>query len=69
MRRLKRARKLPGALRGGAPIWGPVFSSLRQSTAHALGIEVIGINWRAGLLPQDIQTSGIEAIEAQFIAG
>jgi len=39
-----------------------------QSPPHALGIEVVGIDWCAGLLPPGlIQTSGIDAIKAKFI--
>jgi len=39
-----------------------------QSPQHALGIEVVGVDWCAGLLPPGlIQTSGINAIKAKFI--
>ena len=57
-----------GAIVGGAPFWGPIFGGLSQSTPHTIGIEVLGINWRAWLLPPGfIQPSGIDSIKTQFI--
>ena len=53
---------------GAAPFRFAVFVGLGQSTPHALGVEVLGIDWRAGLLPPGlIQPSSIDAVKAQFI--
>ena len=57
-----------GAIRGAAPFRSAVFVGLRQSTPHALGVAVLGIDRCAGLLPPGlVQPSGIDAIKAQFI--
>src|SRR5262245_24590261 len=57
-----------GTVRGGSPFGSTVFFGLEQSTPHTLGVEVLGIDWRAGLLPPGlIQTSGFDAIKAKFI--
>jgi hypothetical protein len=57
-----------GALLGGAPFWGPLFAGFRQSTPHTIGIKVLGVYWRAWLLPPGlIQPSAIDGVEAQFI--
>ena len=47
------------AIRGGAPFRRAFLVGFGQSPPHALGIEVVGIDWCAGLLPPGlIQTSG-----------
>jgi len=39
-----------------------------QAAADAVGVEVLGVDWRAGLLPPGlVETAGINAIKAQFI--
>ena len=39
-----------------------------QSTPHTLGVEVRGVDCRAGLLPPGlIQPSSVDAVKAQFI--
>src|SRR4029078_5916143 len=51
-----------GALRGGAPFWGPLFAGFRQSTPHTIGIKVLGVCWRAWLLARGrLQPSGTSA--------
>jgi hypothetical protein len=57
-----------GAILGAAPFRSAFLFSLGQSTPHTLGVEVLGIDWCAGLLPPGLlQPSGIDAVEAQFI--
>jgi hypothetical protein len=61
-------RKTTGATVGGAPFWGPIFGGLSQSTPYTLGIEILGIDRGAWLLPPGfIQPTGIDTIKAQFI--
>src|SRR6476646_2224523 len=57
-----------GAILGAAPFRSTFLFSLGQSTPHTLGVEVLGIDWCAGLLPPGlVQPSGIDAVKAQFI--
>src|SRR5262249_56554854 len=57
-----------GTVRGGAPIWRTVFLGFGQSTPDALGVEVLGIDWCAGLLPPGlVQPSSIDAIKTKLI--
>ena len=57
-----------GTVRGGAPFRSTVFFGVGQSTPHTLGVEVRGVDCRAGLLPPGlIQPSSVDAVKAQFI--
>ena len=57
-----------GAILGAAPFWSTFLFSLGQSTPHTLGVEVLGVDWCAGLLPPGlVKPSGIDAVKAQFI--
>ena len=57
-----------GAIRGAAPFRSAFLVGLGQSTPHTLGVEVLGIDWCAWLLPPGlVQPSGIDAVKAQFI--
>jgi hypothetical protein len=63
-----RSGETPRTVGGAAPIWSPFFAGLTQSTPHPVGIEVLSIDWRAGLLPPRlIEPSGIDSGKAEFI--
>ena len=56
-----------GEARGAAPFRSAVFARFVQAAPHTVGVEVLGVDRRTGLLPPGlVQTAGIDAIKAQF---
>ncbi len=52
----------------GSPLRFTFFARFPQCLANAFGVEVGGVDWRAGLLPpRFVQPAGIDAVEAKFI--
>src|SRR4029077_4588737 len=50
-----------------APFRSEAFARFVQAAPHTVGVEVLGVDRRTGLLPPGlVQTAGIDAIKAQF---
>src|SRR5690242_3139115 len=65
--RSSRSGEATGAVRGAAPFRSAVFARFVQAAPHTVGVEVLGVDRRTGLLPPGlVQTAGIDAIKAQF---
>jgi hypothetical protein len=65
--RSSRSGEATGAVRVAAPFRSAVFARFVQAAPHTVGIEVLGVDRRTGLLPPGlVQTAGIDAIKAQF---
>src|SRR5260221_13376967 len=65
--RSSRSGEPTGAVRGAAPFRSAVFARFVQAEPHTVGVEVLGVDRRTGLLPPGlVQTAGIDAIKAQF---
>src|ERR1700736_5298995 len=60
--RSSRSGEATGAVRGAAPFRSAVFARFVQAAPHTVGIEVLGVDRRTGLLPPGlVQTAGIDA--------
>src|SRR6266446_3529944 len=65
--RSSRSGEATGAVRGAAPFRSAVLARFVQAAPHTVGVEVLGVDRRTGLLPPGlVQTAGIDAIKAQF---
>ena len=65
--RSSRSCEATGAVRGAAPFRSAVVARFVQAAPHTVGVEVLGVDRRTGLLPPGlVQTAGIDAIKAQF---
>ena len=65
--RSSRSGEATGAVRGAAPFRSAVFARFVQAAPHTVGVEVLGVDRRTGLLPPGlVQTAGIDAIKVQF---
>src|SRR5207302_6896617 len=65
--RSSRSCEATGAVRGATPFRSAVFARFVQAAPHTVGVEVLGVDRRTGLLPPGlVQTAGIDAIKAQF---
>src|SRR5260221_13260407 len=65
--RSSRSGEATGAVRGATPFRSAVFARFVQAAPHTVGVEVLGVDRRTGLLPPGlVQTAGIDAIKAQF---
>ena len=62
-----RSSEATGAVRGATPFRSAVFARFMQAAPHTVGVEVLGVDRRTGLLPPElVQAAGIDAIKAQL---
>ena len=65
--RSSRSGEATGAVRSATPFRSPDFARFVQAAPDTVGVEVLGVDRRTGLLPPGlVQTAGIDAIKAQF---
>src|SRR5260370_4844934 len=65
--RSSRSGEATGAVRGAAPFRSAVFARFVQAAPHTVGVEVLGVDRRTGLLPPGlVQTAGIPPIKVPF---
>ena len=65
--RSSRSAEATRATRGATPFRSAVFARFVQAAPHTVGVEVLGVDRRTGLLPPGLaQTASIDAIKAQF---
>src|ERR1700730_1329524 len=66
--RSSRSGEATRAVRGATPFRSAGFARFVQAAPHTVGVEVLGVDRRTGLLPPGlVQTAGIDAIKAQFV--
>jgi hypothetical protein len=62
-----RSSEATWAVRGATPFRSAVFARFVQAAPHTVGVEVLGVDRRTGLLPPGlVQTASIDAIKAQL---
>jgi hypothetical protein len=65
--RSSRSAEATRATRGATPFRSAVFARFVQAAPHTVGVEVLSVDRRTGLLPPGLaQTASIDAIKAQF---
>jgi hypothetical protein len=63
-----RSGETTGAVRGATPVRSAVFARLGQGAPYTVGVEVLGVDRRTGLLPPGlVQPAGIDAVKAQLV--